>query len=153
MANLTAIRWEKWAPAIGKNLKLPLHEQLRFNIGVGLSTTQLQELTASQVVERPEPPADETPEQRKSRLDAEWKAHLDRLAAGLSPYAKLLGTHTIDGKTINSLRDYLEAVPYHVAVDVMRVVLRWNSLSGGDELFSARSSGGAPTTDDPEEAE
>jgi hypothetical protein len=150
MANLnSAVRWERWVPNVGDNRKLKPYEQLSFLIAVGISTTESLSLLAGLDLEQSQPVPGETPEQRAERVAAREAKTLDQLAVSLGRFAKLTGTHTIDGKTITNLREYMGAVPIEVAFDVVRVIKYWNTMQGADELFFARSSGVSPTTDDP----
>jgi len=150
MANLSsAVRWERWVPNVGNNRKLKPYEQLSFLIAVGLSTNETLHLLSDVDLTPSKPPDEETSEEKKARIDARNAKVFDQLAVSIGRYVKLQGTHTIDGKTVTTYREYLDAVPFEVSFDVVRVLRYWNTMQGADELFFARSSGESPTTDDP----
>lgn len=152
MANLDIIRWEKWAPAIGNNLKLPVAKRFHLEVSVGLTKLQLQELSKS-FTAPPEAPKDETAEAKAARLEAAEKQLLDEQAERWGQYVRVKGEHRIGGRVVKDLRGYLEAIPQGLRSDVGRALFHLNSLGGQAQLFYARSFGGLPTTDDPADDE
>jgi hypothetical protein len=148
VANLDLIRWQRFAPDIGRNREMPEHERLVLEVAVGLSRTQLEKLRlGTRFVPTPAAKG-ETPEDTEARRSADDARVVEMWDQVLAPYVRIRGEHTIDGKPIANLRAYLSAVPPVLGLDVYRALVHFNSLGGTEELFSARLSGGLPTTDD-----
>ena len=138
MANLTrAYRWERFAPDIGDNLSLPEGQRLELEVASGLTGEQLR--AHRDAITGAFESARETPEKLP-----------ELLAAALSPVVRLVGSHTVDGKPVTTLAEYLGVVfslsgVYNLR-EVTQTVLDFNSIEGTSRLFFARHSGGSPTT-------
>ena len=137
-------RWKRWAPDIGENRELDGGPVLFLELATDLTPAQLEEMGAA-LAERGEPT-----KTRVELIDA-FKA---RYRAALGQYVRVHGgPHTVDGAPLANLDDYLELVTQSAGMGVTQLVelagavLSFNSISGPDELFSLRSSGGARSTD------
>lgn len=147
MANLGLIRWQKYAPDVGNNRELPSHQQLVLEVAVGLTKLQLQSLRFTLPLTPAAP--DETDEQKAAREAADEAAGLDLAASVWGAFVRLKGDqHTVGDKKVSDLRSYLGAVPATGVYEVGRILRHLNSLTGAEELFSERSSGGLSTTGD-----
>lgn len=142
MANLTrTYRWERFAPDIGDNLELPEGERLELEVASGLTGEQL---------------AAHLDALRTSTADVEPAALPEAFSKVLSPYVRLVGSHTIDGRPVTTLQEYLGVVMSMAGIynvrELASVVSQFNSVEGTSELFSKRRSGGSRTTRAPSAA-
>lgn len=137
MANLTrAWRWERFAPDLGDNLSLPEGERLYLEVASGLSGEQLAAFHATL---------------RDMKIAGESVAEVVAAWAGVfSPVVRLVGEHTIEGRDVKSLGDYLrllaESNGVYNLTEMVSIVTEFNSVSGTSALFSRRHSGGVLST-------
>lgn len=168
MANLTRrFTWKKWAPDIGENRELEGGPVLFLELATGLTGAQMRELgeslgKAREVMYVPPVAREATetePAWKPTAADyaAAFKVFLGEFRAvfvgALNPYVRLhQGPHTIDGQVVATLDDYLKLTEegsdmgVHARTELEFALNRFNSVEGPDELFSLRSSGGAPST-------
>lgn len=169
MANLTRrFTWKKWAPDIGENRELP-EPVLYLELATGLTGEQMEAIKTGLRSARgvklvlPVEPTKEELEAGAAPVPAEaytaaGKAWLAAVRAvyveTFAPFVRVHGgPHTVDGQALATLDDYLrlteECADLGVAArrELEAAVSRFNSVSGPDELFSLRSSGGARSTD------
>lgn len=131
MANLTTKRWERYVPDLGDNRELPEGQRLELEVATGLTAAEMQALAeATRAV---------------TGDDA-----IAALGAVLEPYVRVRGAHTINGADVRTLPEYLKAVAsladgYSVA-EVTTALVRANTLTRDDEVFSQRQSGGWVST-------
>lgn len=129
-------RWERFEPNIGENLELPKEQRFFLLLASGLSRTALE--TLLEQANRPQ--AEEVTEE----------SLLDGMHSILEPYARVGEPSTIDGVTVNSLRDYLKVVFEMTGdynwLELGRALAHFNSVKGTRELFYARHSGGFSST-------
>lgn len=163
MANLTRKwTWKKWAPDLGENREgeTPL---LFLELATGLTPAQMQEIaTGLQRARELRPVTPDLvgmePAAAIEAIRASTKAFLADLRKvmvdALGPYVRVHGgPHTVDGKPLATLADYLELVEdsgdlgVNARAELESALSRFNSIEGPDELFSLRRSGGARSTD------
>lgn len=135
MANLTrAWRWERFAPDLGDNLSLPEGDRLYLEVASGLTAARLAEFHAA---------LRDVKSDAADTLDPSWLACFE-------PVVRLVGEHTIDGKPVKTLAEYLQLVVSTTGVynlsELVAVVNEYNSVSGTSALFSRRHSGGLLST-------
>ena len=165
MANLTRkFSWKKWAPDIGENRELEGGPVLFLDIATGLTPKQLAEVSeriaATRGVKYATAIVTESmgTDEMAAAFEGARLAYLSEVRAireaALSPYVRVAdGPHTVDGETLATLGDYLGLVQQRAdmgleaTADLMAALSSFNSISGPDELFSRRSSGGARSTD------
>ena len=133
MTTLTrAWRWEAYDPDIGDNRAFPEKDRLFLEIASGLSAAQLKQMSDSITA------ADQTQEPAKA-----W-------AAAFAPFVRLVGEHTIDGRQVRTLEEYIAVVADMAGVYNLRelysAVMDFNSVRGTQQLFSQRHSGGLLST-------
>lgn len=123
-------RWARYEPSLGNNLELPPGERFYLRVCAGLTIEEHRALT--------------------ERLEA---GHGDGEAVAKNLKGVIeLGDEPlmVRGKRVETLADYLELAAKQRGSDLLAelfaVLHRYNSLEGQAELFSARLSGGAPTT-------
>ncbi|MBL8909874.1 MAG: hypothetical protein JNM17_04130 [Archangium sp.] len=157
--------WKKWAPDLGENREVEGGPLLFLDIATGLTAAQLQEaedryLAATRI--RPKPPElteAMTAAERADAFSQAASAYRSELCAALgsafSPCVRVHdGPHTVDGKPLANMDHYFALLidrsdfGARHAAELFAAVRTFNSLSGPDELFSLRSSGGARSTDD-----
>lgn len=137
------IRWKKWAPDLGENRELPGGPVLHLELAVDLTAEQLEGSVALL---------------REGLTPTEgvgWREMVKRAFAGaLGPYVRVHGgPHTVDGKPLATLDDYIALVTESADAglaqlkELQAALVSFNSLEGPDELFSLRRSGGARSTD------
>lgn len=144
MANLKSrIRWKKWAPDVGENRSLDGGPVLFLELATDLTAAQL-EAVAEQLVAAGE---------KVETMDELRAAMVARFRAALEPYVRVHGgPHTVDGQPLATLADYLALVTQGAGLgadhlrELHAALLSFNSVTGPDELFSLRSSGGARST-------
>lgn len=147
MANLKSrIRWKKWAPDVGENRTLEGGPVLYLELATDLTAAQL-EAVAEQLVAAGE---------KVETMAALRAAMVARFGAALEPYVRVHGgPHTVDGQPLATLGDYLALVTQGAGLgadhlrELHAAMLAFNSVTGPDELFSLRPSGGAASTDAP----
>lgn len=137
MTTLTrAWRWERFAPDIGENLSLPEADRLHLLVASGLSAARLQQHRDAY---------DDAASDSSS--SAALVAGFSRVFDGL---VRVDGTHTIDGKKVETLEQYLEVVVESSGVynlsELGRVVVEFNSVQGTQQLFWRRHAGGLLST-------
>lgn len=143
MANLTRrFRWKKWAPDLGENRELP-EPVLYLELATDLTAAQLEEV-GERLTRKGETVA------TMDELRAAMRA---RFVEALGPYVRVHGgPHTVDGQPLATFEDYVALVQQAAGAgaaqlrELQAAVLAFNSISGPDELFSLRSSGGARST-------
>jgi len=157
--------FKRWAPDLGENRSLPESERLWLEVAAGLTAKQMSECRAAAArvaavdVERPD-----TASLSAADAEAAWRVALDAhtakvrdvLAEALGEYVRIVGgPHTVDGRPVATLADYIglvqESEDMGVAqlLDLRATLEAHNSISGGDELFSLRRSGGRASTGGP----
>ena len=133
MANLSrSFRWEKYTPDIGDNLEQPDGARLELEVASGLSAERVAEYRAAM------------------QGVASGPGFVESLLAALTPYVRLVGTHTIEGKPVTNLAEFVAVVGgmsgvYNVR-ELVNLVGDYNSAEGTSELFSKRHSGGLRIT-------
>jgi len=136
-------RWEKFAPDLGENLSLPPEARLHLEIASGISAKQLDDvmhgLKAAWEAGRAEGDAKE-----KEQLV------LNSFSAALEPVVRVVGTNSVAGADVRTLREYVGVVAsmrgrYNLD-ELTRALMAFNSLEGTEKLFSERHSGGLLTT-------
>jgi len=169
MANFDRLHhWTRFEPQLANNLELPLRDRLALEIATGLSVAEVEAFTKAQstaaaaakgeLPRRPGPEA--TAEENAAYIEAA-KAEMERmrtaqaqyLAPLWAPFVRLVpGNHTINGKPVATLADYLGLVLTQHGLfnyfEIPRQVLAHNSISGNESLFSLRPFGGSASTDD-----
>jgi hypothetical protein len=146
MANLASLqRWEKYAPDVGNNRSLPEAERLYVDVCCSLSRLELQAFDAK---------LQEMHRQRLARAekgDGTGEEDLNALlvdgyGGALESIVRLVGTHTLGGKPVTTLREYVQAVAPladgYAVLELVAVVREANSVGGAMQLFSGRRSGG-----------
>lgn len=155
--------WERYEPNIGDNLAAPPGERLWFELAVGMSFLDLKEFnripgTLRDSAAPVSKPSSETSEDinahfEKTRAEANDKA-ADILSAGWAPFVRLgSGSHSVDGKPLTGLRDYLRFIIEQPGVynigELSKEMNRLNSVNGTRALFSEPPSGGSTSTPRP----
>lgn len=136
-------RWQRFVPDLGDNRDLP--KPFYLEVAVGITREQLDQLLAA---------GKELHEKAYVDGPAGVVAAVDDLAKMLSPFIRM-GKEplVVDGKTVASLRDYLElcaSMPNLVnALELPMAVRFCNQLGGDQELFFERLSGGFSSTPAP----
>lgn len=167
MANFDRLHhWERFVPHLANNRELPAREQLALEIATGLSVLELEAfgkaqaaaLEASRGEMTPDPGPEATDAARlawvtarraeRERVRSAQAAHLGQAWA---PFIRLApGSHTINGKPLTSLADYLAAIASQQGaynfLELRRQVMTLNSIDGAEALFSGRASGGSDGT-------
>lgn len=156
MANLSRrTRWKRWAPDLGDNRDIidAWEAGGRRGPSPGLYLELAVDLTAEQLAA--------VSERLALLRDGGWDS-MDALRTGtrtafleaLGPHVRVHGgPHTVDGQPLATLEDYLLLVQQAANMgaeqtsDLLAALYAFNSVTGADELFSRRSSGGARTTD------
>lgn len=156
MANLSRrTRWKRWAPDLGDNRDIidAWEAGGRRGPSPGLYLELAVDLTAEQLAA--------VSERLALLRDGGWDS-MDALRTGtrtafleaLGPHVRVHGgPHTVDGQPLSTLEDYLLLVQQAANMgaeqtsDLLAALYAFNSVTGADELFSRRSSGGARTTD------
>lgn len=149
MANLSLKQEVRYVPNILGNRSLPEADQISFNITAGLTVLEVKALERQleEIDTRHKLADDPSAEQI---LEFKTAQHQD-LGKALESVAKVNPTSTtIDGKKIDSVAAYLEAVSLQVGVlltkELVAEIMRVNSVGGQRALFSERSSGGTTST-------
>jgi len=165
--------WERFVPQIANNRDLPTREQLALEIATGLSVLEVETFTRANALaaasgggEPPKAPGANATEEELRTYVAAAKAEMTRLrteqAARLAPhwapFVRLVpGSHTVNGKPIATLADYLELVLMQQGLfnflEISNEVLALNSVSGAQSLFSRALSGGSDSTQDQNSAD
>lgn len=165
MAILTrAYRWEKFHPDLGENLELAPADRLTLEVASGLPPAVLAEwqralaaaaTDAAGVVQTSAQPENEAAREAWAKEAAAKvsAAFLDAVAAAYAPVVRLVGSHSVAGRPVTTLREYLGLVVEETAghggyslTELRNEVVRLNSLGGQQELFFERRSGGSPST-------
>jgi hypothetical protein len=130
-------RWERYAPDIGDNREQPDGQRLELEVASSLTHEQFAGFESA----------------LRACLDeakADTGSLTERLAAVFAPYVRLVGVHTIDGKPVTNLAEYVAVVSTLCGVynlkELTQAVRDFNSSEGTSELFSVRHSGGLRTT-------
>lgn len=165
MANLTRkFSWKRWAPDIGENRELEGGPVLFLEVATGLTPKQLaavsEQLAATRGVKYGTAAVAESmsADELSAAFEGTRTAYLSEvrgiMSAALSPFVRVAdGPHTVDGETLATLDDYLGLVQQRADMgleatsDLMAAFISFNSMTGPDELFSRRSSGGVRSTD------
>lgn len=149
MANLSLKQEVRYVPNILGNRALPEAEQISFSITAGLTVLEVKALERQlEEIDTRHKLADNPSDEQV--LEFKTGQHRD-LAKALGPLARANPTTTtIDGKVIDSVGAYLEAVSLQVGVlltkELVAEIMRVNSVGGQRALFSERSSGGTTST-------
>ena len=156
--------WKRWAPDIGENRELEGGPVLFLELATGLTSKQMVDLGAELVKVRevkysaPEIPEGASVEVLTELYEGAKAKYLGDLraafGAALKPYVRVCGgPHTVDGEQLATLDDYLRIIESAgdlgtaARLDLEAALGSFNGLSGADELFLPRSSGGARSTD------
>lgn len=169
MANLTrSYAFRRWVPDIGDNREQEPKNQLALELAVHLTTAQMDEVEAA-LLRVPEVDFGDleeafrtasTPEERQEINRQSTARMLDTLLAvrtkAFEPYVRVVGgPHTINGQPLASVRDYIAFAQScrdggTLMVGELLAALRaFNSLTGHNEVFSQRRSGGSAGTGTP----
>lgn len=160
MANLGLKKWVRYIPDIGDNREQS--EPLALEVCTGLTRAELSAWRDA-ISEAKAPLAKEaqrlseevgagrvTSEAAFAALDEATKASNDSTVAVISQHVRLVGKHTIGGRPVETLADYVGVVSELAGGDALRellaVVPRLNTLTEEDAVFYARLSGGLATT-------
>lgn len=169
MANLTrSYAFRRWVPDIGDNREQEPKNQLALELAVHLTTTQMEEIEAA-LLRVPEVDfsdleaafaAAETPE-AKQAIDKQSTARMLEVLCSVrtkafEPYVRIVGgPHTINGQPLTTVHDYIAFAQScrdggTLMVGELLAALRaFNSLTGHNEVFSQRRSGGSAGTGTP----
>lgn len=135
MANLSLRRWVQFVPDIGNNRSLPREEQVLLEVAASLTKEELIHLR----------------EQMKEPTLKEGETHDDASIRVMSEFIRLAnGPHTLGGLEVKDIGDYarvcLKMTDQYNLRELFSAVGYFNSLAGGDALFSERRSGGTAFT-------
>lgn len=150
--------WQPWAPNLGNNLELPEDQQLTIDIGVGLTKVELREAMESvnkmtspfaMPIANAEGVFDEAA--TNEALLVKFEKSADEMASGLSKFVRLgTGSHSINGKPLTNLRDYLrfcvEQPGAFGILELFREIAQLNSIDGTRALFLGPPAGGSTST-------
>lgn len=141
--------FKRWAPDIGENRDLPGGPGLWFELATGLSAEQLSAIRERMA----RPVADSTDAAPAVRLEALKTGIRTRYLEAFGEYVRIVdGPHSIAGKPLATLEDYLRIVEEQADMgqlavkDLFAALLSFNTFGGGDELFLRRRSGGLAST-------
>lgn len=158
--------WERFEPRLGDNHSLPPEKRFFLEVACGLTKVQLKgceraldfsklHLDAGAVVEeaKKSKAEDESHEEALQRVGEQRMGELciEQLARAWAPFIRIgAGQHTLDGKPVATLKDYLSAViaqpgRFNV-IELSKVLAQLNSVIGTHALFSERLSGGPIST-------
>jgi hypothetical protein len=135
MARLeTQARWVRFAPDIGNNRELAAGEQLLLEVQAGLTREEMLAFAAD----------------IKAAGDGQDDKS-EAIVAVLARHVRLVGAnHRIGGRDINNVGDYAKLcndIPDQLNMrELFGCVAHFNSLAGGEALFSERRSGGTAFT-------
>lgn len=159
MADLKrTFHWERFAPNFGDNLELPEAERISLDLATGLSTLDLAAFHgALEKVQKLAPPQavvtleGEAPPTLEVVIERVIRPRAMLLAEAWAPFVRLVGQHSVNGKPLAGLGDYLffalsQAGIYNV-FEILKAVDRLNTLGGTKELFSDAASGGSSSTE------
>lgn len=152
--------WERFEPEVGNNHQLAPTQRLYLEVACGLTKVQLKACQrAVQLTDISVPTAEleaavaagESVEDASVRLVAGLCA--DKLAAVWGQFVRLGGgPHTLGGRPVATLRDYLAVVLEQPGafqlLELSRAIAQFNSVTGTKALFSRRLSGGLTFTAD-----
>jgi hypothetical protein len=152
MANFDRLfHWETFAPNIGDNRAL-LSDQLTLELAVGLTKTELRRFQKGPNVLRDLKFEAIAGSPGVEEIEAGvWDKVADLLAVEWGQFVRLgPGSHSMNGKPIAALRDYLRFVleqpgAYNV-MEIVREVQRLNAVEGTRALFSAPPAGVTTST-------
>lgn len=162
MPSLSRITWHRFEPRIGNNTELPVEQRFFLEVARGLTKEQLKAfgeaffrqpesdgLTDEQVAALSN---DEQAKRTEALKAAETRAHDERVAE-LKRWVRF-GSQTlvVDGQVIENVGAYLDFFDAQANrfewLELARELYRVNSITGNEELFSARPSGGSSSTAD-----
>lgn len=160
MASLGLKKWVRYVPDIGDNREQA--EPLTLEVCTGLTRMELSAWRDA-ISEAKAPLAKEaqrlSEEVGAGRMEsgAAFAALEEATTASnvatvgiIAQYVRLVGKHTIDGRPVETLADYVGIVSELAGGDALKellaVVPRLNTLSEEDAVFYARLSGGLATT-------
>jgi hypothetical protein len=135
--NLTrTFRWERFEPNLGENLELPEEKRFFLLISSGLSKVAMAELSGRF----------EDLQKRLASEEMTEESLIDALEAVYNGTIKVGEPSTIDGKKVDTFRDYLAVVVgvtgLYSWLELFTALRDFNSYSGTRALFYARRSGG-----------
>lgn len=155
--------WKKWAPDVGENRELEGGPVLFLELATGLSAKQLHDigdaLGATREVKYASPNFENVPtDEMQPLIEGARKDFFAKIKAlvveAMGAYVRVFdGPHTVDGEPLATLDDYIAIMQQRAdhggpaIADLMAALTSFNSVTGPDELFSRRSSGGARSTD------
>ncbi len=133
--------WQKFFPNVGNNLELREQDQLYLEVAVGLSKVELKRLS----------------EAIGDLEGLTFEAGAKQLADAWRPFVRLApGAHTLEGKPLASIDDYIGAVITQPGLfnlmELSAEAGRLNSIRGTQALFSQRLAGGGASTSKPSTA-
>lgn len=155
--------WERFAPKIGNNLELRVEERIHLDIAVGLTVMELVDFHRALETLK-DIPIGRTPGATEDQpkdinvaiaelgelLVHQMRPKAEALAAAWGPFVRLVGTHSIAGRAVATLGDYLLVglgqVGVFNIVEIRQQVDNLNSIKGTRELFSDALSGGSSST-------
>lgn len=147
--------WERFEPNVGENHSLPEDRRLFLEVACGLTKVQLKACArglnfdslaidgeaAKLEAEKTGEPLEDVSTRMMAALC------VDKAAAEWGPYVRIGGgPHTLGGREVKSLKDYLsvliEQPGWFNLLELSRVIGQMNSVTGSRALFSGRLSGG-----------
>lgn len=155
MATLDNFTWTRFEPDLGDNLKLPPKERLHLLIACGLSKQQLKQFNQAVLGFDEVGPQTSAPRDGESETEALERATREAAAKNLAGAAGAYvragaGRHSIGGREVRTLEDYLLAIleqrSQFSLSELIRAMHEINSVGGNRALFSERLFGGSSFT-------
>lgn len=169
MANLKRrFAFKRWVPDIGDNREQEPKNQLALELAVHLTTEQMEELDEA-LTTVPSVDYSDLEEAFTAAADDEARREINRKSTArmldtlrdvrvkaFEPYVRIVGgPHTINGAPLNTVADYIGFAGTSrdggtlMVGELLAALRAFNSLSGADEVFSVRRSGGSASTGTP----
>ena len=147
--SLTRFKWVEYVPDIGNNREL--EAPLTLEVRTGLTRKELQAYAegVAKAYKATAALADRD-DVTLEEYDAAQATDRAAMVAALDGFVRLKGKHTFDGKPLETMEHYLEALATFVTVapvkELLGLVSFLNTFTEQDALFSERLSGGLATT-------
>lgn len=149
--------WYRFAPNLGNNLELPEAEQLTLEIGVGLTKVEIESLRIGlqKIVSPYVVPIVVDGKVDLEATEIEADKHIDLAASAMAEawdkFARLgPGNHSINGRPLTCLKDYLKAAMVQPGVfqviELFDTIIHFNTVTGSRALFSVPPAGGVTST-------